>query len=71
MLKINLENINQINISIEEIRSDINNSSEEELYRVYEDAFAAPKGYRKNKYGENKVERSDDSSKESSSSSKI
>jgi hypothetical protein len=69
MLKITLENIKQIKLSIEEIRSERNNSSEEELSRVYEDAFVAPKGYRKKKSGEKKIERSDDSSKESSSSS--
>ena len=69
MLKITLENIKQISLSIEEIRSERNNSSKEELSRVYEYAFVAPKGYRKKKFGEKKIERSDDSSKESSSSS--
>jgi hypothetical protein len=47
MLKITLKNIKQIKLSIEEIRSERNNSSEDELSRVYEEAFTAPKGYRK------------------------
>jgi hypothetical protein len=68
ILKITLEKINQIKLSIEEIRSERNNSLEEELSRVYEYAFITTKGYRKNKAGEKNIERYDVSSKKYSSS---
>jgi hypothetical protein len=64
-MKITLENIKQINLSNGEIRSDINNSLEKELSRVYEHAFAMPKGYSKKKSREKKKERYDDYSNES------